>query len=164
MLLYGNFLLNNAVRYPMADTEFKNQKITFEANWVDHSKGSVIGNDQYKPDRSFKDKNGNVMCVIESSSTNDRKVGVGELCLADKFFSDNGIDGILIFSLCGKSNSPPRPETQARYIEPYFLHLRAKGHLHGVKEVYLITESDFKSLGWVALNSQFKAKAHAIKA
>jgi len=147
----------------MADTDFKNQKITFETNWVNHSSGGVIGNDQYKPDRSFKNESGKVVCVIESSSTNDRKVGVGELCLADKFFSDNNIDGILIFSLCGKSDSPPRPDTQAKYLEPYFRHLRACGHPHGVKEIYLIAEDDFASINWMALNSRFKEKAHALR-
>jgi hypothetical protein len=148
----------------MADADFKTVPITFPAGWVNHSSGTAIGNDKYKPDRSFKDINGKVVCVIESSSTNDRKVGVGELCLADKFFSDSKIDGVLIFSLCGKSEHPPRPDTQADYLAPYFHHLRTSSHAHGVKEIYFIAESDFASVGWVALEVRFKEKARVLKA
>lgn len=148
----------------MADSDFKNKKISFPENWASHTSGSIIGQHQYKPDRSFKDSNGNVVCVIESSSTNDRKVGVGELCLADKYFSDMQSAGILIFSLCGKSKYPPKPDTQAEYIEPYFRHLKSLSHIYGVKEVYFISEEDFESLNWVALDEKFRAKAVVLKA
>jgi hypothetical protein len=148
----------------MADSDFKNKPITFPTNWVCNSKGGQIGIDKYKPDRSFKNEENEVVCVIESSSTNDRKVGVGELCLADKFFTDSKIDGVLIFSLCGSSTSPPRPDTQKSYLEPYFRHLKTHGGPHGVREVYLISENDFESLNWVALDENFKKKAHVLKA
>ena len=124
----------------MADTDFKSKRITFPENWTPHSNGGRVGKDKYRPDRSFQNANGEVVCVIESSSTNDRKVGVGELCLADKFFTDNNVNGILIFSLCGRSASPPRPDTQKEYLEPYFLHLKAQGRPHGVREIYFISE------------------------
>jgi len=148
----------------MADTDFKNKPITFSENWTPNSKGGRIGKDKYRPDRSFKNENGEVVCVIESSSTNDRKVGVGELCLADKFFTDNNVNGILIFSLCGKSDSPPRPDTQKEYLEPYFYHLKAKGRIHGVREIYFISEEDFESLNWIALTEEFRKKAHQLTA
>lgn len=148
----------------MSDTEFKNRPITFAAKWAAHSAGCVIGSDRYKPDRSFKDESGEVICVIESSSTNDRKVEVGELCLADKFFSGNKTDGVLIFSLCGKSDHPPRPDTQTKYLEPYFRHLKAGNRPHGVREMYFIAEDDFASSGWVALHRTFLEKAYVLKA
>lgn len=148
----------------MADSDFKNKKISFLEGWQPNTNGSIIGQHQYKPDRSFKNADGAVVCVIESSSTNDRKVGVGELCLADKYFSDSQIAGILIFSLCGKSKSPPNPDTQAGYIEPYFRHLKSLGLTHGVIEVYFISEEDFESLNWVALDENFCAKAVVLKA
>lgn len=148
----------------MADTEFKNKTITFPEGWVCHTNGGAIGANKYKPDLSFTNKDGIIVCVVESSSTNDRKVGVGELCLADKFFFDNKTDGILIFSLCGKSQYPPRPETQALYLEPYFRHLKRANVLYGVKEIYFISEADFESLKWIALDENFKAKSHVVKA
>lgn len=148
----------------MADTEFKNKPITFPTKWTNNSNGSSIGNDNYRPDRSFKNEKNEVVCVIESSSTNDRKVGVGELCLADKFFSDNKIDGILIYSLCGRSASPPRPDTQKKYLEPSFRHLKAEKRPYGVKEIYFISEEDFEALKWVALDENFKKKAHILSA
>jgi len=143
----------------MADRTFKECSITFAAGWQRHSNGGVIGNDKYRPDLSYADETGRVVCVLESTSTNDRKVGVGELCLADKFFSDANRDGILIFSLCGRSTSPPRPDTQAAYLAPYFTFLREAKRPHGVKQVYIISEDDFEACGWQALGDQFKAKA-----
>lgn len=143
----------------MADRDFKKQTITFPANWKCNSKGSIIGEDQYKPDQSFKNEKGDVICVIESSSTNDRKVGVGELCLADKFFTDKKVNGILIFSLCGKSASPPRPISQKEYIEPYFHHLKSEKRPYGVSEIYFINQVDFEALNWVALDESFKQKS-----
>ena len=148
----------------MADSDFKNKQIDFPEGWQPNTSGSVIGQHKYKPDRSFKNANGTVVCVIESSSTNDRKVGVGELCLADKYFSDIQSAGILIFSLCGKSKYPPNPDTQAEYIEPYFRHLKTLGLTFGLKEVYFISEEDFESLNWVALDEEFRAKAVVLKA
>ena len=143
----------------MADTEFKNKNITFPENWVRNSNGGVIGQDMYKPDMSFSDSSGKVRCIIESTSTGDRKVGVGELCLADKFFSDNETEGVLIFSMCGISKSSPTPNTQSEYLKPYFKHLKRTGILYGVRDIYFIFERDFELLNWVALNDEFKEKA-----
>lgn len=147
----------------MADTEFKTRPIKFPEEWKRHSNGGAIDRAKYKPDLSFVDEEGKIVCVIESSSTNDRKVGVGELCLADKFFADNKTDGILIFSLCGKSQYPPRPDTQASYLKPYFQHLKRGNPPNGVRVVYLIDESEFAKLGWVALSEAFKKKAHVLE-
>lgn len=148
----------------MADTEFKSRPITFPEGWVRYSDGGAIDGAKYRPDLSFADQDGKVICVIESSSTNDRKVGVGELCLADKFFADNKTDGVLIFSLCGKSEYPPRPDTQASYLKPYFQHLKRGSTPNGVRVMYFIDEKEFGDLGWVALNQAFKEKAHALEA
>lgn len=137
--------------------------LTFPAGWRRHSNGGIIGKDQYKPDLSFADETGRVVCVLESTSTNDRKVGVGELCLADKFFSDAGTDGILIFSLCGRSTSPPRPATQAAYIKPYFTFVREAKRPHGVKQIYIISEDEFEICEWVALGEHFMVAAHALE-
>jgi len=148
----------------MADSDFKSKPICFPGGWLPNSRGSIIGNFQYKPDRSFKDGSGKVVCVIESSSTNDRKVGVGELCLADKFFSDCEVDGVLIFSLCGKSQYPPSPRSQAEYLDPYFRHLRSSGAPYGVKEIHFILEEAFESLRWFALDENFCARAVSLTA
>ena len=149
----------------MADSEFKKHPISFpEKDWLSHSVGNAIGPDKYKPDRSFADDNGKVNCIIESSSTNDRKVGVGELCLADKYFSDNKVNGVLIFSLCGTCATRPKPETQLKYLRPYFLHLRSSGREFGVKTVYILDESSFAELGWKALTPEFERKALKLEA
>jgi len=147
------------VGFGMADADFKSKPISFPQKWKRHSSGGKIGSGNYKPDLSFADETGAVVCVIESSSTNDRKVGVGELCLADKFFAENKIDGVIIFSLCGKSQYPPRPDTQSEYLRPYFEHLKRGDVTHGVRTVYVIKEDDFEALGWVALNDAFKETA-----
>ncbi len=148
----------------MADSDFKSAPITFPKEWQAHSSGSVIGAHKYKPDRSFKDEEGRVVCIVESTSTNDRKVGVGELCLADKFFADAGTYGILIFSLCGKSKYPPRPSTQLSYLEPYFHHIRSAASSYGVTEIFFIKEEEFEQLGWCALGEEFLSKSVALKA
>lgn len=147
----------------MADRIFKERPIHFAAGWRRHSNGGAIGKDKYRPDLSYVDETGRVICILESTSTNDRKVGVGELCLADKFFSDANVDGILIFSLCGKSSSPPRPDTQSTYLKPYFTFLRQAKRAHGVKQVFIISEEDFEECGWEALGEGFKAKAQMLK-
>ena len=148
----------------MGDSTFKNRPITFPQGWSTKTRGSEIGSNRYRSDRSFVNDQGKIVCIAESSSTNDRKVGVGELCLADKFFADSESAGILIFSLCGRSQYPPTPKLQAKYLEPYFRHLKRIDRVHGVRELYFISESDFESLAWIALNEDFLAKAVALKA
>lgn len=141
----------------MADSEFKKHPISFpNTEWKAHSAGTALGTNKYKPDRSFADSKGKVCCVIESSSTNDRKVGVGELCLADKFFSDSGVEGVLIFSLCGKALTRPVPATQLNYLRPYFSHLRSTSRKFGVTALYVLDEEEFAALGWKALTPEFK--------
>lgn len=148
----------------MADSIFKNLIISFPAGWTAKTSGKIIGAHQYRPDRSFADETGTIVCVLESSSTNDRKVGVGELCLANKFFADTKVRGCLIFSLCSKSKSPPTPMSQASYIKPYFEHLCRASADFGVKELYFINECDFELVGWIALCEEFLSKAVALKA
>lgn len=148
----------------MADSHFKRHKITFPFGWKTHTSGTTVGNYKYKPDRSFIDDSGSVVCVAESSSTNDRKTGLGELCLADKFFYDNNRCGVLIFSLCGNSAYPPKPLSQANYIEPYFRHLKLCSGTKGVSEMYFIDEAIFEQLRWYALDEKFLSAAVAIKA
>jgi hypothetical protein len=144
----------------MADSEFKKHPISFpEKGWLAHSNGAGLGPDKYKPDRSFINQEGKVICVIESTSTNDRKVGVGELCLADKFFFNSKVQGVLIFSLCGKGSTRPTPKTQASYLQPYFSHLRSTDRGFGVKDVYILEEADFASLQWQALTPKFASLA-----
>lgn len=147
----------------MTDAEFKQRPFSFPQGWTRYSDGGNIGPDKYRPDLSFADAQGKIVCVIESSSTNDRKVGVGEMCLADKFFSDSATNGVLIISLCGKPPKCPRPDTQASYLSPYFKYLRAADRPHGVKEVYIITVEDFEACGWRALSEDFIAKAKVLK-
>lgn len=148
----------------MADTEFKNVKFTFPHGWVQETNGGIVGEDQYKPDISVKDKDGKYIMVIESTSTGDRKVGIGELLQADKFFNDEKVRGILIFSFCGKSKKSPRKETQKAYVEPYFKYLKECNSEYGVKTVYFIQEQDFKTINWSVLSKEFKSKCLEINA
>lgn len=149
----------------MADSEFKKHPISFpQQGWTPHSNGGVIGKDNYKPDRSFVNSDGNVICVIESTSTNDRKVGVGELCLADKFFFDFKVQGVLIFSLCGTASTRPTPKTQAKYLQPYFSYLRGSNREFGVSEIYILEEKDFAALQWQALTAKFAEVAMKLDA
>ena len=141
----------------MADNTFKNSNIHFPLGWTPHSHGEIIGNYKYRPDRSFQDEAGRVVCIAESSSTNDRKVNVGELLLADLFFTDNRVPGVLIISLCGRSRYPPSPDSQAKYLKPYFEYLKTLNPNSGLKELYIISESDFESLSWYALSEEFVA-------
>lgn len=113
---------------------------------------------------SFADPNGRIICVIESSSTNDRKTGLGELLLAEKLFADQQVDGILIFSLCGRSTSPPTPSTQRKYIEPYFSFLRSVRNRGGVASAFFIEEHAFALGGWAALDSGFLKNAQGLGA
>jgi hypothetical protein len=141
----------------VADSDFKKLAIHFPTRpeWTRYSNGGAIGPDKYRPDMSFTDPNGKIICVIESSSTNDRKTGLGELLLAEKLFADQQVNGILIFSLCGRSTSPPTPSTQRKYIEPYFLFLRDGRNRGGVAAVFFIDEHAFELGGWAALDSRF---------
>ncbi|EOG7724152.1 hypothetical protein ACLIN9_004586, partial [Vibrio parahaemolyticus] len=148
----------------MADTKFKNSKFSFPDGWKRASNGGVVGKDKYRPDISVKDNDGNYILVMESTSAGDRKVGVGELLQADKFFRDEKVRGILIFSLCGQSATSPRKETQKDYIEPYFNYLAQCDSECGVKSVYFIQEQDFKAINWSVLNEEFKSKCLEINA
>jgi hypothetical protein len=148
----------------MSDKQFKNSEIQFpkELNLNQRSNGKIIGNDKYKPDKSFNDSNGSTVLIIESTSTGDRKVSIGELCQAEKFFTDNNISGTLIFSLCGKSENSPRPDTQYEYLMPYFKFMKNSNPNLGVTKINIILEADFKALGWKALDENFKAKAKCL--
>ncbi len=148
----------------MTDSEFKRQTITTPSNWKGHSNGKSICNWGYKPDRSFKDENEKVVCVMESCSTGDRKVSIGELCQADKFFHESAIKGVLVFSLCGSGASRPTPKSQRVYLRPYFLHLSAAGREFGVKTVFIIDESDFAEAQWHFRSDKFNDAAYVLEA
>lgn len=143
----------------MADSDFKNNKYVLLDGWVVNSTGEVIGEDKYRPDISIRNNDGDVTCVMESTSTNDRKVGLGEMLLAEKFFIDNKNTGVLVFSLCGKSTSPPRPDTQYEYIKPYFELLKSQNKECGIKEIYFIYEEEFEQVNWNLLSEDFNEKA-----
>ena len=86
------------------------------------------------------------------------------MLLAEKFFCDEKVNGILIFSLCGKSNKSPRKDTQKAYIEPYFKYLKSCNSKYGIKSIYFIQEQDFKALDWSVLCENFKSKSLEINA
>ncbi|EKO3590807.1 hypothetical protein M3898_003461 [Vibrio metschnikovii] len=148
----------------MADTKFKNSNFSFPDGWKRASNGEIVGEDKYRPDISVKDNDGNYILVMESTSSGDRKVGVGELLQADKFFRDEKVRGILIFSLCGQSATSPTKETQKNYIEPYFKYLAECNSECGVKSVYFIQEQDFKAINWSVLNEEFNSNCLEINA
>lgn len=128
----------------MADREFREQQVSLPSGWEITSRGTIIGNDQYKPDLAISYK-GAVRTVAESSSTNDRKAAVGELLQAHKFFCDSGQDGKLILCLCGTSTKAPRPDTQADYLRPYFQYLYSlEGY--GLKSLFLLHEDQFRKV------------------
>lgn len=132
----------------MRDSDFKQLKFIMPDRWQVNSRGCVIDDNRYAPDVSIKNENNEVLCVIESSSTNDRKVGLGELLLAHKYFIDKRIKGIIIYSLCGLSDISPTPDTQYRYIQPYFEYFKSLSNEFGVKKVFIIKEQKFNDLNW----------------
>ncbi|MET4163490.1 hypothetical protein ABIE61_003354 [Marinobacterium sp. MBR-111] len=148
----------------MSDKSFKNTKLLFPdgLEFVEKSNGSIIGFDKYKPDKSYADQSGQITLVIESTSTGDRKVGIGELLQAEKYFCDHNVSGTLIFSLSGSSNNSPRPNTQKQYLQPYFDFLKQQNSNIGVYEIYLILESDLRALDWYVMNDAFREKADRI--
>lgn len=144
----------------MSDKSFRKTELVFAYDWTEFSSGSNVDDFKYRPDKSFKKtKSGKFCCIIESSSTGDRKVSIGELLQAESFFSRNMVRGILIFSLSGRSKTSPTPSTQKAYLEPYFNFLKSKRTKHGVSKVYFIKESDFESIGWEVLTDKFMEKA-----
>lgn len=148
----------------MPDRVFKETEIKFPKG-VDlavHTTGTIIGNNKYKPDKSFSNSNNEIVLVIESTSTGDRKVSVGELLQAEMYFSDNKISGTLIFSLCGKSTTSPKPDTQLEYLRPYFNFLKKFNPESGVTKIFIIDENQFESVGWEALGSNFIATAKCL--
>lgn len=146
----------------MADSTFKNNPFKLPKGSKVHTTGQEIGKHKYKPDVSIKDSNEQFSYVFESTSTNDRKVGLGELLLAEKLFVDENRKGVLVFSLCGKSSSPPRPETQIEYIRPYFNFLKQNNKDKGVGTIHFIYEECFKKAGWDVLSKQFKDSSHTL--
>jgi hypothetical protein len=148
----------------MSDREFKATEIKFPQG-IDltlHTNGTIIGNDKYKPDKSFVNSNNEIVLVIESTSTGDRKVGVGELLQAEMYFAGNNISGTLIFSLCGKSSTSPKPDSQLDYLRPYFNFLKKLNPESGVTKIYIIDEIQFESVGWEALGNNFIATAKCL--
>lgn len=141
------------------DSIFKNLLFSIPENWNINSNGSIVGKEQYKPDISIKNSDGKIVCILESTSTGDRKVGLGEMLQADKLFYDEEINGILIFSLSGVSSSSPTLITQSKYINPYFKYLKNINKKYGLKKIYFISESDFKSINWCLLSEDFKLKS-----
>lgn len=139
----------------MADLTFKNSPFKLQEGWKVHSTGESIGNFKYRPDISIKNSNGKFAYILESSSTNDRKVGLGELLLAEKLFIDEESKGTLVFSLCGVSTNSPRPDTQIEYIRPYFNFLKESNKDIGVVEIHFINEKEFKDAEWDVLSSKF---------
>ncbi len=147
------------------DTDFKNINIQFSSEgstWEHKSKGEAIGDYGYRPDRSFTDKDGKVVCIIESSSTGDRKCNLGELCQAHLFFLEEKVEGVLILSLCGKGKTASTPETLKEYLKPYFERLTKNSNNKGLKTLYLICESDFKNSQWNVFSSDFEEKAQKL--
>ncbi len=143
----------------MPDSSFRNTTFILPEGWKIYSSGGVVGNHKFKPDISIKDSNDKFSCIIESTSTNDRKVGLGEMLLAEKLFTDEGVRGKLVFSLCGNSTSPPRPETQIEYIRPYFEFLKKSNNKTGVCEIHFIYESDFNCVNWALFSDEFNSKS-----
>lgn len=146
----------------MADLEFKNTNFILQKGWKVFSKGTTVGQDKYHPDISIKDSNNKFTCILESTSTNDRKVGLGELLLAEKLFVDEECKGILVFSLSGTGKQSPRPETQIKYIRPYFDFLKKVNKNIGVISIYFIKESDFKNAQWELFSKKFEEKSEKL--
>lgn len=129
----------------MSDTSFKNIKLNLGHDFEKNTKGSIIGADQYKPDISIINSKEKVVCVIESSSTGDRKVHIGEMFQSHKFYCDEEIKGELIISLAGNNKNSPRPDTSYKYLKPYFDFIKKESKF-GLKRVYLIEQDDFMKL------------------
>ena len=127
----------------MNDRDFRQQDLVLPIGFAISARGTVVGNDRYKPDLLISHE-GTAVAVVESSSTGDRKVALGELLQAQKFFEGQCSPGILIFSLCGRGATAPRPETQVSYLRPYFLYL-CRSAAAGLTSVHIVPQFSFSS-------------------
>lgn len=129
----------------MNDKEFRQLDLILSGDNRINSRGTIIGNDQYKPDIGIVDSSGDVICCIESSSSGDRKATLAEMLQAEKYAVDNNLFLDLIICLSGKSKTSPTPKTQKLYLEPYFSFLKQnrKDEKIGIKKLYLIGELSF---------------------
>ena len=146
----------------MSDSEFKKLVFSTPSSWKRHSSGKEILNTKYKPDVSFK-KVGKLICILESTSTGDRKVNIGEMLQAEKAFIEENTCGYLVFSLCGSTNTSSTPKSLKKYLEPYFHFLKEKSYQYGIKEIYFINESELKEIGCEILSTCFKDKSEVLK-
>lgn len=130
----------------MADSEqrFKATAITIPENWVIHSATTTIGNYKYKPDRSLKNEEGKICCVIEMSTSKDRKSQIGELLQAELYFKEESILGKLMIIVPGTGDGTSSPVTLKNMLMPYFKMLvDNRGQRGGVDSVYLISKEAF---------------------
>jgi len=129
----------------LTDKEFKQLNPKLPKGYRIHTRGTIIGDNQYKPDISIANSTEEVVCCIESSSSGDRKATLAELLQAEKYANDYELSLDLIICLAGNSKTSPTPQSQRDYLEPYFTFLKAHRRINekGIKRVCLSTEKNF---------------------
>lgn len=130
----------------MKDKDFKNQDIALCNGLKIATQGTIIGEDQYKPDISISDLANKTVCCIESSSTGDRKVSLGEMLQAEKYALDMDLSLLLIICLCGKGKNASTPESLFNYLKPYFIFLKESRRKtnSGIKKILIIGEKNYE--------------------
>ena len=157
----GKMELINVKMESLPDKEFRNLDFVLPNNQKVNTRGSIIGQDQYKPDISIVNSRNEVVFCIESSSSGDRKATLAEILQAEKYANDHKAHIELLICLAGNSKNSPTPTTQREYLKPYFDFLVKCRNVEnfGVEKIYLLNESDFLAFvasGKCILNEKFK--------
>ena len=130
----------------MQDSKFKNLPHKFEEGY---ERIKVSG--KYNPDVVAINRTSKKAIIIESSTTNDRKVNIGEMFQADKWLRDKGYQGTLIIVLDGNGGSPPTCKDQKERLLPLFEEY-LKNSSTGLDKVLIVTQSDYEQASYNATN------------
>lgn len=114
--------------------------------------------DYYQPDKIFTSINNKMeFIVMESSSTGDRKVHIGELLQFLTFVSSKDIyieKATYILFLCGKGKSSPTVNGEYNRLKYYFDNYPIKPEvLKKIKGIYITDTKDYSSLDISKINN-----------
>ena len=126
----------------MKDSDFKNLPHKFEESYERYN---VPG--KYNPDVVAINNTSKKALIIESSSTGDRKVNIGEMLQADKWLRDEGYQGTLIIVLDGKGKYPPTCKDQKERLLPLFDEY-LENSITGLEKVLIITQFDYEQAAY----------------
>ncbi|USK61645.1 hypothetical protein [Peribacillus asahii] len=124
----------------MEDSKFKELKHKFGKGYQ-----RIKLSGKYNPDVVAVNSTSGKAIIIESSSTGDRKVNIGEMFQADKWLRDEGYRGILIIVLDGKGDFPSTCKEQKKRLLPLFSEY-LKNSKSGLHKVLIVTQNDYNNV------------------